>query len=387
MTPGEHPAPTARPFGFEVEAEAPDSKARTGRLYTAHGVVETPVFMPVGTQGTAKALTPRQLEEAGVEVLLANSFHLHLRPGEDVVEGLGGLHEFAGWPRSMLTDSGGYQVFSLAGLARVDDGGVVFASPVDGERVELTPERVIGIENRLGADIIMPLDECVSYPVEESSARRAAQRTVRWAERSLRAHRRSDQALFGIVQGSTFRHLRQECAEALVELGFPGYAVGGVSVGEGTRLLRETTEFTLSCLPEDRPRYVMGIGPPADLVWAIAAGADMFDCVLPTRNGRTGYAFTSRGIVRIRNRVHTTSREPLDPACDCYACRNFTRGYLRHLFQVGEILGLTLVSLHNIRFFCRLMEQARRAIRRGEFAAFAGQVLETAEAADGGEDP
>jgi queuine tRNA-ribosyltransferase len=225
----------------------------------------------------------------------------------------------------------------------------------------------------------MPLDECVSYPVEEPTARRAVERTVHWAERSLQVHSRSDQALFGIVQGSTYRHLREECAEALVALGFPGYAVGGVSVGEGTDLLRETTELTLSLLPEDRPRYVMGVGPPGDLVRAVAAGADMFDCVLPTRNGRTGYAFTSRGIVRIRNRVHATSSEPLDPACDCYTCRNFSRGYLRHLFQVREILGLTLMSIHNVRFFCRLMEDARTAIQRGEFSAFAAQVLATAE--------
>ena len=366
---------TEPPFHFEVVAQDPGSKARVGRLHTPHGVVETPVFMPVGTQGTAKALTPRQLAEAGVQMLLANSFHLHLRPGAEVVARLGGLHRFAGWSQPMLTDSGGYQVFSLADLVEVSDRGVTFASPVDGRRVALTPEDVIAVENLLGADIIMPLDECVGYPVEESVARRAAERTVRWAERSLQGQKRRDQALFGIVQGSVFAGLRRWCTEELVALDFPGYAVGGVSVGEGTQLLREMTALVLSLLPQEKPRYVMGIGPPEDLLWAVGMGADMFDCVLPTRNGRTGYAFTSEGIVRIRNRVHATSKEPLDPKCNCYACRNFTRGYLRHLFQVGEILGLTLLSLNNVQYFCGVMAGAREAIRRGEFRAFVDRAI------------
>lgn len=366
---------TEPPFHFEVVAQDPGSGARVGRLHTPHGVVETPVFMPVGTQGTAKALTPRQLGEAGVQMLLANSFHLHLRPGAEVVAQLGGLHRFAGWSQPMLTDSGGYQVFSLADLLEVSDRGVTFASPVDGRRVALTPEDVIAVENLLGADIIMPLDECVGYPVEESVARRAAERTVRWAERSLQRQRRRDQALFGIVQGSVFAGLRRWCTEELVALDFPGYAVGGVSVGEGTELLREMTALVLSLLPQEKPRYVMGIGPPEDLLWAVGTGADMFDCVLPTRNGRTGYAFTSEGIVRIRNRVHATSKEPLDPECGCYTCRNFTRGYLRHLFQVGEILGLTLLSLHNVQYFCGVMAGAREAIRRGEFRAFVDRAI------------
>ena len=367
-------ASAEQPFRFEVVARDPGSKARAGRLHTPHGVVETPVFMPVGTQGAAKALSPDQLREAGAQMLLANSFHLHLRPGAELVARLGGLHRFAGWPRPMLTDSGGYQVFSLAHLAEVGDTGVTFASPVDVRRIALTPEDVIEVENLLGADIIMPLDECVSYPVEEPSARRAAERTVGWAERSLRAHGRREQALFGIVQGSVFAGLRRWCAEKLVVLDFPGYAVGGVSVGEGTELLREMTGLTLSLLPEEKPRYVMGIGPPEDLLWAVGMGADMFDCVLPTRNGRTGYAFTSEGIVRIRNRVHATSEEPLDPECGCYTCRNFGRGYLRHLFHVGEILGPTLLSLHNVHYFCGLMAAAREAIRRGEFQAFAERL-------------
>lgn len=373
------------PFGFEVVARDRETGARVGRLRTPHGVVETPVFMPVGTQGAAKALSPAQLREAGAQMLLANSFHLHLRPGAEVVAELGGLHRFSGWSGPMLTDSGGYQVFSLAGLVEVNDEGVRFASPVDGRRIRLTAEEVIEVENLLGADIIMPLDECVSYPVEESAARRAAERTVRWAERSLQAHRRRDQALFGIVQGSVFPELRRWCAEALRGLDFPGYAVGGVSVGEGKDLLREVTAFTLGLLPEERPRYVMGIGPPEDLLWAVAMGADMFDCVLPTRNGRTGYAFTSRGVVRIRNQAHARSIEPLDPECSCYTCRHFSRGYLRHLFQVGEILGLTLLSLHNVHYFCKLMAGAREAIRQGEFRTYQEQVLSPYRAAKEGE--
>ena len=375
MSSGGRDSAGEEPFGFEVVARDPGTGARVGRLRTPHGVVETPLFMPVGTQAAAKALTPGQLQGAGVQVFLANSFHLHLRPGAEVVAGLGGLHRFAGWSGPLLTDSGGYQVFSLAELVEVSDRGVVFSSPVDGRRVALTAEEVIEVENLLGADIIMPLDECVSYPVEDSVARRAAERTVRWAERSLRAHRRGDQALFGIVQGSVFLELRRWCAEALTGLGFAGYAVGGVSVGEGTELLREVTAFTLRLLPEERPRYVMGIGPPGDLLWAVARGADMFDCVLPTRNGRSGYAFTSGGVVRIRNRVHTRSSEPLDRECSCYTCRHFSRGYLRHLFRTGEVLGLTLLSLHNVHYFCRLMAGAREAIRRGEFRAYAERVL------------
>lgn len=367
---------------FEVLARDPDSRARVGRLVTPHGAVETPLFLPVGTQGVAKALTPAELLGAGVEMLLMNGFHLHLRPGAEVIAQLGGLHRFANWVRPILTDSGGYQVFSLAELREVSDQGVVFASPVDGRRLALTPEEVIRVETLLGADIIMPLDECVPYPVEEAVARRAAERTVRWAERSCQAHRGRDQALFGIVQGSVFLPVRKWCTEALIALDFPGYAVGGVSVGEGPERLREVTEYCLGQLPEEKPRYVMGIGPPADLLWAVGAGADMFDCVLPTRNGRTGYAFTSRGVVRIRNRGHAVSSAPLDVECDCYTCRNFSRGYLRHLFQAGEMVGLTLVSLHNVRYFCRLMVQAREAIRRGEFPAFARQVLETAAATE-----
>jgi queuine tRNA-ribosyltransferase len=364
------------PLRFDVLARDPGSRARVGRLVTPHGAVETPLFLPVGTQGAAKALSPEQLVGAGVEMLLMNSFHLHLRPGAEVIARLGGLHRFANWERPILTDSGGYQVFSLAELREVSDEGVVFASPVDGRRVALTPEDVITVEKLLGADIIMPLDECVPYPVEEAVARRAAERTVRWAERSRTAQGDGSQALFGIVQGSVFFPVREWCTQALVALGFPGYAVGGVSVGEGPERLREVTGYCLAQLPEDKPRYVMGIGPPADLLWAVGQGADMFDCVLPTRNGRTGYAFTSRGVVHIRNQAHVSSSEPLDPECDCATCRGFTRGYLRHLFQAGEILGLTLLSLHNVRFFCSLMAGARAAIRRGEFRAFARQVLE-----------
>ena len=374
-----------------------ETDARAAEIDTAHGRVSTPVFMPVGTQATVKALTPGDLTRAGVEILLGNAYHLALRPGADLIRRRGGLHRFMGWDRALLTDSGGYQVFSLAGLRKVTDDGVTFRSHIDGQEVVLTPESCLQIQRDLGADIVMPLDECVPYPCPLERAREAMERTVRWAERSREAHDaireetadcedRSNQALFGIVQGSTCSELREECCERIVEIGFDGYAIGGLSVGEGPARMRETLGRTTPHLPVDAPRYVMGVGRPADLLDAVAMGADMFDCVLPTRNGRNGVAFTADGVVRIRNRAHAESDRPLDASCDCEACAHFSRAYLRHLCLAKEILGLRLLSLHNVTFFVRLLRRAREAICSGSYVAFRRTVLERmarAEAQDG----
>ena len=365
---------------FRIEAVDGGSSARLGSLKTAHGTVGTPIFMPVGTQGTVKALSPEQLEEAGAQMVLGNTYHLHLRPGHETVRKLGGLHRFMGWKGPILTDSGGFQVFSLAELRRVNEEGVVFASHLDGRRVELTPESVVDIQRALGSDIMMPLDECVEYPAEETQARVAVRRTVQWAERSKRRERGEGQALFGIVQGSTYGWLRRECARRMVEMGFDGYAIGGLSVGEGREACLEMLETTVAELPADRPRYLMGFGPPGEMLEAVERGVDMFDCVLPTRNGRNGFAFTSRGIVRLRNAGHAESDEPLDAECGCPTCRGFSRGYLRHLLTSGEILGMTLVSLHNVAFYCGAMGGAREAIRAGRFGEYKKEFLERQKA-------
>ena len=345
-------------------------KARRGVIRTPHGLIHTPAFMPVGTRAAVKGLSPTQLEETGTDVVLANTYHLMLRPGADVVERLGGLHGFMGWNRAVLTDSGGFQVFSLADLRKIDDAGVDFRSHIDGALVRLTPESAIAIQNQLGADIIMAFDECPPLPAEPDAVRAAVRRTVAWARRSREAHRRDDQALYGIVQGGLAMDARRACLEQLVGIGFDGYALGGLSVGEPPAAMHEFLD-TFACeLPSDRPRYLMGVGTPIDLVVAVAAGIDQFDCVLPTRNGRKGYAFTSTGTIRLRNACHRLSEEPLDAACDCYTCRRFSRGYLRHLVMSEEVLGATLVSLHNIGFYQRLMRQMRDAIVAGVFPAW-----------------
>lgn len=326
--------------------------------------------MPIGTRAAVKGLSPAQLVETGSQILLANTYHLMLRPGAMVVAQLGGLHRLMGWPGALLTDSGGYQVFSLAELRRVDDDGVDFRSHVDGALVRLTPESAIEIQNQLGADILMVLDECPPLPTEPAVLHDAVRRTVTWARRSRAAHRREDQALYGIVQGGLDLELRRSCLAQLVEIGFDGYALGGLSVGEPPEQMHTFVETFAPELPADRPRYLMGVGTPRDLVATVAAGIDQFDCVLPTRNGRKGYAFTSQGVRRLRNACHTLSDEPLDPACACYTCRTFGRGYLRHLFMSAEVLGGTLVSLHNIAFYQSLMRQMRDAIAAGTFAAW-----------------
>lgn len=349
--------------------------ARLGQIQTPHGQVDTPSFMPVGTQGAVKGLTPGQLAQTGTQIVLANTYHLLLRPGGPTVAQLGGLHRFMGWNRPILTDSGGYQVFSLARLRRLDDFGVEFQSHVDGAVVQLTPELSVQVQNQLGADIIMPLDDCPALPAERPALEKAVRRTAAWAKRSKAAHCREDQAMYGIVQGGLDLDLRRECLERLISIGFDGYAIGGLSVGEPPEQMWEFLAEFAPLLPADRPRYLMGVGTPADLLNAVAAGLDQFDCVLPTRNGRKGYAFTSVGIRRLRNAAHRLSDEPLDPACDCYTCRQFSRGYLRHLFMCEEVLGGTLVSLHNITFYQRLMRQMREAIAEDRFDNLRRELL------------
>ncbi len=363
------------PDGFAFEILATDGRARRGRLHTPHGVVDTPAFMPVGTRAAVKGLTPAQVADTGTQIVLANTYHLMLRPGPETVAQLGGLQKMTGWHGPMLTDSGGYQVFSLAELRRLGDDGVEFRSHIDGRLLRLTPETSIAAQNQLGADIIMAFDECPPLPATCEQLSEAVRRTLLWARRCRDAHQRADQALYGIVQGGLDLALRRQCLERLVDIGFDGYAIGGLSVGEPPpemwRLLHEFAHR----LPADRPRYLMGVGTPRDLVEAVAAGVDQFDCVLPTRNGRKGYVFTSAGTLRIRNACHRLDARPLDETCDCYTCANFSRGYLRHLIITGEVLGASLISLHNIAFFQRLMRAMRTAIEHGDFEQWRREFL------------
>lgn len=355
---------------FEVVAECPHTRARAGLLHTAHGVIETPVFMPVGTYGAVKGLTPRMLcDELGAGIMLANTYHLYLRPGHDVIARLGGLHSFMSWDRAVLTDSGGYQVFSLSSMRKIHEDGVEFQSHLDGSRHLFTPESTVDVQRALGSDVMMVLDECPPYPVEDSYARTAMERTARWAERAF-AHWRSDgpagpnasQALFPIVQGSMRRELRRECAERLLELDAPGYAVGGLSVGEPRELSLEMVEATEDILPRERPRYVMGVGMLDELADYVARGVDMMDCVLPTRNARNGYFFRPQGKLVIKNSRHADDERPVDADCTCYCCRNFSRAYLRHLFLAKEMLFSTLATVHNLHAYLDTMRQIRQAI-------------------------
>jgi len=368
---------------FKLLHKDKSSKARLGKLETAHGAINTPVFMPVGTQGTVKALSNEELKTCGAEIILGNAYHLYLRPGLDVIEKAGGLHKFMGWDRPILTDSGGYQVFSLAKLRKLTEDGAEFSSHIDGSRHILTPERVIDIQGVIGSDIMMVFDECVHYPAARDYVEQSLALTTRWAKRSkehkcaraqehksVSAQERKDQLLFGIVQGGTYPDLRKKAAEDLVSIGFDGYAIGGVSVGEPGELIQEITGYTAPLLPEDKPRYLMGVGLPQDMLEAITSGVDMFDCVIPTRNGRNGQAFTWHGELQFRNAIHKEDQRPIDETCDCYACKNHSRSYIRHLFNTEEIMGLKLVSLHNIHFYVKLMELSRRAIKEDRFAEF-----------------
>jgi queuine tRNA-ribosyltransferase len=352
-------------FSFTVLKGDPTTGARLGRLVTAHGAVETPAFMPVGTQGSVKAVSPRDLEEIGCQMVLANTYHLYLRPGVEVIRDVGGLHRFMGWSGPILTDSGGYQVFSLGALRKIGEEGVYFQSHLDGSSHLLTPEKVVQIQEDLGSDVAMVLDECIPHPAGREYARLSTERTVRWAERSLKARKRNDQALFGIIQGGMYQDLRLKCAEEMASLPFEGLAVGGLGVGEEEATLNSVGEFTAGLLPEDRPRYLMGVGRPEDLSFAVRRGYDLFDCVLPTRNARTGTLFTSRGKINIKRAEFSNDPRPVDDSCDCYCCRHFSRAYLRHLYLAGEILAAQLHTIHNLCFYHRLMERLRAAIREG----------------------
>jgi queuine tRNA-ribosyltransferase len=352
-----------------------DGRARLGRLDTPHGPVETPIFMPVGTQATVKALTPDQLRDAGAKIILGNTYHLALRPGDELIAELGGLHRFMNWPGPILTDSGGYQVFSLATIRKLTDHGATFRSHIDGRLLELTPERAVAIQENLGSDIAMCLDECPPGDATPEAMRSAVRRTIVWAERCRTAHQRPDQALFAIVQGGTDVALRAECARELVAMDFPGYALGGFSVGETAQQMHATLEPAAELLPAEKPRYLMGVGRPVDVLAGIAAGIDLFDCVLPTRNGRNAHAFTADGPVRLRNSVHRRESAPLESGCPCYTCRHFSRAYLHHLFAANEMLGPTLVSLHNVAYYLRLTAEARAAVADGRFEAFRGACL------------
>jgi queuine tRNA-ribosyltransferase len=347
-----------------------DGAARVGRLQTAHGVVDTPVFMAVGTQATVKGLTPRQLEDAGVQVVLGNTYHLALRPGDELIADMGGLHRFMGWSRPILTDSGGYQVFSLGANLRITDEAAVFRSHIDGALLELTPERAVKIQENLGSDIAMCLDECPPADAPSEKHCDVVRRTVHWAQRCRQAHRRTDQGLFAIVQGGLDVALRADCAQSLVALDFAGYALGGFSVGETMEQMLSVLEPSAALLPVHKPRYLMGVGRPQDLLHAVARGIDMFDCVLPTRNGRNAQAFTLEGPVRLRNACHKRDPLPLESGCPCYTCTTYSRAYLHHLFLADEMLGPTLLSLHNVAFYSRLLAEARRAIAEQRFTAF-----------------
>ena len=356
---------------LDIRQRDGSTAARLGRVSTPHGPFDTPAFMPVGTQGTVKGILPDHIVATGSQIILANTYHLMLRPGEKTVAELGDLHRFMSWPGPILTDSGGFQVFSLSDINKITDEGVTFKSHIDGAMVHLTPERSMEVQNALGADIIMMFDECPRADAPLAYHTEAVERTIAWAHRCIAAHKRPDrQALFGIVQGGTDEKLRTQCAQALVKMDLPGYALGGLAVGEGFEAMKQTLETATSLLPANKPRYLMGVGYPRDIIAGVANGIDMFDCVLPTRNGRNAYAFTSAGAIRLRNTQYSLDIRPIDEKCDCYACRHFTRGAIRHFFLASEMLGPILVSLHNIRFYQRLMADIRLAIGEGRFAQF-----------------
>lgn len=353
------------------------SGARLGRVHTPHGSFETPIFMPVGTQATVKGMSPYELEQIGAKIILSNTYHLFLRPGQDIVKEAGGLHNFMNWNGSVLTDSGGFQVFSLSDFRNIKEEGVTFRSHIDGSKKFMSPEISIAVQNDLGADIIMCFDECAPYPCEYDYAKKSMEMTTRWARRSKEAHKRpQDQALFGIVQGSTYKDLRIESAKQITDIDFPGYAIGGLSVGEPGEIMNEILEHTVPYLPKDKPRYLMGVGSPDYLIDGVIRGIDMFDCVIPSRNGRNGTVFTSNGRVIIRDAKYSRDYIPMDENCDCYACKNFSRAYIRHLFKCKEMLGLRLATWHNIRFLIKLMEDIRQAIREDRLLDFKKEAFE-----------
>ncbi|MDP4180240.1 MAG: tRNA guanosine(34) transglycosylase Tgt [Bacillota bacterium] len=362
---------------YEFIKRCKQTGARLGRVHTPHGSFDTPAFMPVGTQATVKGMSPAELEQIDAQIILSNTYHLYMRPGEGIVKEAGGLHGFMNWKRPILTDSGGFQVFSLSDLRDIKEEGVTFKSHIDGSRHFITPEKAIEIQNDLGADIIMAFDECIPYPCEFEYAKKSLERTTRWAKRCKDAHNNTEnQALFGIVQGGIYKELREQSARELLELDFPGYAIGGLSVGEPAKDMYDMLECTVPLLPEDRPRYLMGVGSPDYLIEGSIRGIDMFDCVLPTRIGRNGTVLTSKGKMIIRDAKYSRDFSPIDPECDCYVCKNFSRAYIRHLLKAGEVLGIRLTTWHNLRFLLKLMENVRQAITDDRLMDFRNEFFE-----------
>lgn len=361
---------------FFFKLKTSENKARRGEVSTAHGVIQTPAFMPVGTAATVKAMKTSDVKKSGAEIILGNTYHLMLRPTAELIEKLGGLHKFMNWNGPILTDSGGFQVMSLSKIRKISDDGVEFSSHLDGTKYFVTPERSIEIQHKLGSDITMIFDECVQFPATHSQAKEAMERSLLWAQRSRDAfQKRPGYGIFGIVQGSTFRDLREISAQKLIEIGFDGYAIGGLAVGEGQDVMFEVLDYAADLLPQDRPRYLMGVGKPSDIVGAVLRGVDMFDCVIPTRSGRTGQAFTREGTINIRNAKHIDDPKPLDEKCGCYACQNHSRAYLNHLVKANEILGSMLLSEHNIFYYQDLMKDIRKAIEEKRFAEFAAEFF------------
>ena len=358
---------------MQFQITSSEGEARRGQLSFPRGAVETPAFMPVGTYGTVKGVTPADIHSIGAQIILGNTFHLFLRPGTEIIEAHGDLHDFMGWSGPILTDSGGFQVFSLGEMRKISEAGVEFRSPVDGDKVFIDPEKSMSIQASLGSDIVMIFDECTPYPATEAEARDSMQLSLRWAQRSRDAHGSSDAALFGFVQGGMSPQLRQESLAGLQDIGFDGYAIGGLSVGEPKDEMMKVLDHLGPCMPYDKPRYLMGVGTPADLLEAVKRGIDMFDCVMPTRNARNGHIFTSRGVLKLRNAMHKRSTRPLDPECDCYTCQNFSRAYLHHLDKCNEILGSQLSTIHNLRFYQNHMAAIRAAIENQSLEAFSEQ--------------
>ena len=356
---------------YELIKTCKQSGARLGRLHTPHGVIETPIFMPVGTQATVKAMTPEELKEIGSQIILSNTYHLYMRPGHDLVKEAGGLHKFMNWDRPILTDSGGFQVFSLGPLRKITEEGVTFKSHLDGSRHFISPEKAMEIQNALGSDIMMAFDECAPYPADREYVKKSLERTTRWLQRCKDAHKNTEnQALFGIIQGGMYKDLREQSAKEITAIDLPGYAIGGLSVGEPKPLMYEVLEYTTPLMPVDKPRYLMGVGSPDDLIEGVIRGVDMFDCVLPTRIARNGTAMTSQGKVVVRNAAYAKDFTPLDPECDCYCCQNYTKAYIRHLVKTKEILGTRLLSTHNLYFLTKLMERVRIEIENDNLLNF-----------------
>jgi len=363
------------PFQFDLIKQDSKTSARLGKMITPHGMVHTPAFMPVGTQGTVKSMLPEEIKNCGAEIILGNTYHLYLRPGHETIKKLGGLHRFMNWPDPILTDSGGFQVYSLGALRKITPDGVMFRSHIDGSKHFLSPQKAIEIQEALGSDIMMCLDECTPYPATLSQTKESLTLTVKWAQLCRTAKSSVDQALFGIIQGGTYLDLRKQAVEQTAVLGFDGYALGGVSVGEPKEIMYEITDSITPLLPADKPRYLMGVGTPQDIVFGVSCGIDMFDCVIPTRCARHGLLFTNSEKIVIKNSRWRECNDPLDETCDCYTCKNYSRAYLRHLYVAGEILAIVLNTIHNVRYYMRLLEQIRAALKEGRFLEFKNDFL------------